>query len=180
MEQRRWSSRIRAAFLRMSSRKAQSSPYCLQEALTCMPRRTTAKPLHWAMRSPTRGEIAALLLTDGADLYARSSNGETPLHIAARHGATLAAELLMLRGANVKAVCANGMTPLHVTGIHLHKDIMQLLLDAGAEVNRIATDGWMNGLTPLHLAARASQSRKRHRGTSHKPRRTDLHTSSTA
>ncbi|MEK6832593.1 MAG: ankyrin repeat domain-containing protein [Nanoarchaeota archaeon] len=80
-------------------------------------------PLQWALStkrtsSPNilpekRRELVNILITNGADVNAvHSSNGYTPLHIAASHGHKDAVAMLLLAGANVNIKTYNGETPL--------------------------------------------------------------------
>lgn len=96
-------------------------------------------PLHFAP-SP---EIAALLI---ADINARNSNGETPLHKAVENDKTELVEFLLAKGANSNAQDNQGETPLHKAD---NNTIIELLLYQNANSN--AQDNWGN--TPLHNAA---------------------------
>jgi uncharacterized protein len=51
--------------------------------------------LHWAAHADARGEAAQALLERGANPLARSTAGDTPLHVAARHGSAASAALLI-------------------------------------------------------------------------------------
>jgi len=96
-------------------------------------------PLHLAP-SP---EIAALLI---ADVNARNSDGETPLHKAVENDKTELVEFLLSNGANSNAQDNQGKTPLHKAG---NTTIIELLLAQNANSN--AQDNWGN--TPLHNTA---------------------------
>ena len=58
-------------------------------------------PLHYACSGPDAGGIAAWLLSQGADVNARSPNGTTPLMMAARYGASENVAILLKAGADV-------------------------------------------------------------------------------
>ena len=102
-------------------------------------------PLHLA----TSGDIVTVLLAGGADIHARDSFGNTPLHIAAYQNASEAAVALLRQGANVdagKRDDRNGpTTPLHNAAHRLNREVVTVLLDHGADVNVDSGFG-----TPLH------------------------------
>ena len=86
-------------------------------------------------------------------LEAHSSDGWTPLHLAAFFGhPDLAAELLE-RGAAVDSRSTNAMknTPLHAAVAGGQVALVGLLLERGADVNARQEGGW----TPLHGAAQS-------------------------
>src|SRR3982750_54362 len=74
---------------------------------------------------------------DGAPINSYSSDGWTPLHLAAFFGQTKIAETLLAHGADVTARSrnANGNTPLHAALAGNHKFVAGLLLGSGADVN---------------------------------------------
>ena len=84
---------------------------------------------------------------------ARSSDGFTPLHLAAFLGTAECAGILLSVGADPAAVASGAMTvqPLHSAAAAGNVDIARMLLDAGAPVD--ATQG--GGFTALHEAARS-------------------------
>jgi ankyrin repeat protein len=92
------------------------------------------------------------LLTGNRSLAsAVSTDGWTPLHLAAFFGKVAAARLLLNKGAAVTARSTNPManTPLHAAAAGQHADIVKLLLEHGAAPNARQNGGW----TPLHSAA---------------------------
>jgi TonB family protein len=105
-------------------------------------------PLHWAANEGHK-DVAELLLTNKAEVNAKSCNGYTPLHFAAAHGYNTLIELLLAKGANVNAKNKFGETPLHAAASRGHKDAAEILLCQKADVN--FKDALGN--TPLHLAA---------------------------
>jgi uncharacterized protein len=95
--------------------------------------------------------IETLLAGNRSLLMARSSDGWTPLHLAAFFGKLDAARLLLNKGAEVNARSTNAMEnmPLHAAAAGRHADLVQLLIDHGASANARQHGGW----TPLHAAA---------------------------
>lgn len=117
-------------------------------------------------------EVAALLLKAGARADVRSSAGDTPMHVAARHGLETIAKLLIggaagsemdtgrdtgARGGErelaVNASNLRGETPLHLamsgTTVY-HAKVAKLLLDRGAS----AFGRTRNGESVLHACSR--------------------------
>jgi len=100
------------------------------------------------------GDVERLeeLLTGNRSLVsAVSSDGWTPLHLAAFFGKGDAARLLLNKGASATARSTNQManTPLHAAAAGKHAEIVKLLLDRGANANARQHGGW----APLHSAA---------------------------
>ena len=112
-------------------------------------------PLHEAA-SRGHKEIVQLLIAKGANVKAKTDDGNTPLHSAAAKKHENIAELLIAKGADVNAKDNKGRTPLHWatgTGWQGGYEIAKLLISKGADVN-VNSKGDMNGGTPLHNAAR--------------------------
>jgi len=86
-------------------------------------------------------DFVSLLLTNGADVNAKDSCGQTPLCYAYEYEV---AQLLLNHGADVNSKDHIGRTPLY----GVSEGVAQLLLDLGADVN-VRDDG---GDTPLHHA----------------------------
>ncbi len=85
----------------------------------------------------------------GAAVTARTQDGETPLHAAARSSTNPAvAALLLDHGADLYARDKRGQTPLHAAIITANPAMAALLLDRGANID--ARD--KRGQTPLHAA----------------------------
>ena len=86
-------------------------------------------------------------------LEAHSSDGWTPLHLAAFFGHAELAKALLDQGGNVDARSSNNMknTPLHAAAAGGHVDTVQVLLKRGANPNATQEGGW----TALHSAAQA-------------------------
>jgi len=94
--------------------------------------------------------VERLLDEDAPSINGYSSDGWTPLHLAAFFGHAKVAELLIARGADVAAVSknSNGNTPLHAALAGNHKFVAGVLLGGGADVNAADAGGWR----PLHIA----------------------------
>ncbi len=100
------------------------------------------------------GDLSSMmnLLEHDKDLAnAYSSDGFTPLHLAAFFGHMDAARFLVERRANINAIAKNSMkvTPLHSAVAHNQIEISELLISNGADVNAKQE----HNFTPLHGAA---------------------------
>ncbi|KAJ5219205.1 FabD/lysophospholipase-like protein [Penicillium cinerascens] len=108
-------------------------------------------PLHFAVIEG-HTEVTKLLLDNRAQLAARDTLGETPLHKLASTGHEQVVDLL-LRKANrtdIEAKTKNGETPLHkAVRNKKHEAVVCLLLNENASI--AAKD--KNGALPLHYAA---------------------------
>src|SRR5206468_9786669 len=95
--------------------------------------------------------VAALFEADPGLIGAWSSDGFTPLHLAAFFGYPDVVQVLLKRGAEVNPVARNPMKvqPLHSAAAGGHGEVAKLLVAAGADVNARQEKGWM----PLHSAA---------------------------
>ena len=89
--------------------------------------------LHAAAQS---GSYAALerLLSEGADVNARSNGGETPLMLAAALGRLDVLGLLIDRGADVNAATDAGNTALMLAAARGQVDAARALIERGARV----------------------------------------------
>jgi ankyrin repeat protein len=96
-------------------------------------------------------KIEVLLAGNRSLVSALSSDGWTPLHLAAFFGKADTARMLLNKGAQVNARSTNPMEnmPLHAAAAGRHADVVKLLIDHGASANARQHGGW----TPLHAAA---------------------------
>lgn len=83
------------------------------------------------------GSYAALerLLSEGADVNARTSAGETPLMLAAARGRLDAIGLLIDRGADVNAATDAGNTALMFAAARGQVDAVRALIESGARAD---------------------------------------------
>jgi ankyrin repeat protein len=95
---------------------------------------------------------ARIVEDDRAALQVRTSDGWTPLHLAAFFGHAEVARILLAAGADIESVSSNGIAnrPLHAAlAGKLDPAVVDLLLSRGANAKATAEAG----VTPLHLAA---------------------------
>lgn len=96
-------------------------------------------------------EITRLLVEKGkADLDISSSEGDTPLHIAAGYGNLKLVQSFVEHGADINAKDENDQTPLHKAAIGWNLDVVKFLVHHGANLN--SKDD--NGQTPLHITTK--------------------------
>src|SRR5258706_13741644 len=101
-----------------------------------------------------QGDVARLetLLAENRSLIsAVSSDGWTPLHLAAHFGRADAARLLLNTGAKVDARSTNTLNncPLHAAAAGGSAAVVELLISHGANVNARQHSGW----AAIHAAA---------------------------
>ncbi|XP_076081609.1 uncharacterized protein LOC143052446 isoform X2 [Mytilus galloprovincialis] len=121
-------------------------------------------PLHIAARTREGEKCAEMLLKSGADVNATRENGETAMHIAARHGQIQMVIACLEEGGDPTQQSKIGETPLHVAVRHCHLDVARELLtivsrsrsriDAVMLVNQ---QNW-EGETTVHYAAELTKN----------------------
>jgi ankyrin repeat protein len=96
-------------------------------------------------------QLEALLTGNRSLASAVSTDGWTPLHLAAHFGRADAVRVLINKGADVAARSANAMAnmPLHAAAAGRSAEVAKLLMERGAGPNARQNGGW----TPLHAAA---------------------------
>jgi len=94
-------------------------------------------------------EFVQKLVSSGANVNEKASDGLTPLHSAAGKGVVEIAKVLISAGANVNATSLKGNSPLHQAIGGSRLEMVRYLVSAGADVNAEGEDGW----APLHWAA---------------------------
>jgi len=106
-------------------------------------------PLHLAAATD-QADIAALLISRGADVSVTNSLGFTPLHWAASRDGNDTMRVLLDAGADVNAKARNDITPLHWAATRNAVRAVTALIDAGADITATTAMGY----TPLHLAVK--------------------------
>lgn len=111
-------------------------------------------PLHMAVEG-NQLQAVRYLISQGADIEAKTSSGETPLLLSAKAGNIAMFDFLLLSGAERFAVDKDGNTALLIALDELKDkpeaafEMTKALIHRGANVR--ASNRW--GRTPLHLAA---------------------------
>lgn len=120
-------------------------------------------PLHIAARVKEGEKVAEMLLKSGADVNAEQENGETAMHVAARHGSIQMLKALIEEGGDVTWHSKAGENPLHIAVRHCHFAIVEEILSyltmeqSLDEAQRCVCQENQRGETPLHLAAELSR-----------------------
>lgn len=91
-----------------------------------------------------------LLLEAGAQVDAKNSHGNTPLHVACLNGHLSVCHELAMFQANLEATNKRGQTPLHIAAASTHGvDCLLFLLEHNVDINVQSADG----KTALHMTA---------------------------
>lgn len=126
--------------------------YTRQEAIAqMMLDRGVSLDIFSASMAGVRARVSELLAEDRGLVNSYSSDGWTPLHVAAFFSQKEIAEVLLANGADVHARSRNAMgnTPLHAAAAASQADVVRVLLAHGADVNARQHGGFV----PLHAAA---------------------------
>ncbi|XP_050428286.1 serine/threonine-protein phosphatase 6 regulatory ankyrin repeat subunit A isoform X2 [Adelges cooleyi] len=121
-------------------------------------------PLHIAARVKDGDRCALMLLKSGAGPNVATDDGQTPVHVAAKHGNLITLQLLLDDGGDAMFKNKVGETPLHLACTSCQADIVGQLIDfvkvkqgdevANSYVNTVNEDG----ASALHYAANITKS----------------------
>ena len=81
--------------------------------------------------------MVGLLLDKGANLEAKTRDGLTPLHCAARSGHENVVDAMLQRGAPISVKTKNGLAPLHKASQGDHVDAIRILLQHKVSVRML-------------------------------------------
>ena len=105
-------------------------------------------PLHLATYMGLE-TVVQVLLEKGANLDAKTREGQTALQLAAAKGHEAITKLLLDRGAEVNEKTKGIASALHLATEFGHEAVVRLLIDQGADIEA----EWGREKTPLYLAA---------------------------
>lgn len=92
-------------------------------------------PLHLVAGYWGSSDMARFLIDNGADLNAKDSVGDAPLHAAFRANNSKMVRLLIDKGADINAIDRSGNTPLHSAVLKGDVEMARLLIDKGADMS---------------------------------------------
>lgn len=108
-------------------------------------------PLHWAMVRASATKTVQSLIERGAEPAARTTRGETALHLGARFASADVVELLLRSGADPNERDVGGRTPLFAAIVGKKDRNIRILMEYGADAS--LRDG--AGESPREFALRA-------------------------
>lgn len=120
----------------------------------------------WEAASTDNVEALQGFIDQGVSVQNMDSSGATPLHAAARGGATNAIALLCSKGANPNAFNSQGFTPLQVAVTSDQRGAVNALLDAGANPNIRSQSGKMPLTFAIEFENKEIEADLRARGAS--------------
>lgn len=85
--------------------------------------------IHYAVESKRASSIIPMLVTQGADIWARNLHGQTALHLAARLGRLSTVQALLAHGPTnlLRVKDIYGMTPIHTAAQHKADTVLSCL-----------------------------------------------------
>ncbi|XP_073186112.1 uncharacterized protein [Lepidochelys kempii] len=116
-------------------------------------------PLHIAACIHEGEKVAEMLLKSGADVNVEQENGETAMHIAARHGNLRMIKALIEEGGELTSQSKAGECPLHIAVQHSHLPVVEEILNylatekSHAEASACVNQENKNDWSPLLVAA---------------------------
>ncbi|BES94180.1 Ion channel nompc [Nesidiocoris tenuis] len=121
-------------------------------------------PLHIAARVKDGEKCALMLLKSGAGPNLTTADGQTPVHVAARHGNLSTLLLLLEDNGDPMFKSKNGETPLHLACRACKADVVRHLINFVKETKGVETaTAYVNslteeGATALHYAGQVAKS----------------------
>jgi hypothetical protein len=100
------------------------------------------KPIHSAVRWNKFEEAKSLLVSPEAVNCVDTSNGNTPIHIAAQNGHIDLLNFLIERKADVNAKNGKGNSPIHMAISYDYYDCVKALVEAGGDINAVNAAGY--------------------------------------
>lgn len=94
-------------------------------------------------------DLATRILLEGADVNAKSSNGQTCVHLAAAHWQKEVVEFLKEKGANLHETDDFGVTALHKAARVDNEEVVSYLVEDNSSISQVTTDTLQ---TALHYA----------------------------